>query len=102
MHPIIGREVEQREMAGFVYENFKMKQSGLLYLCGHPGTGKTTVLNHTIETCYEKRMPVKVFEFNAMSFEDFPQFLEKLDQELVKLIESYQNKRQVKPKNTTA
>ena len=46
MHDIrIGRELENKKIKEFIEKNRENKDSGLLYLCGHPGTGKTTLLN---------------------------------------------------------
>ena len=36
-HMIIGRDVEERAIRGFIEENIERDSSGLLYVCGHPG-----------------------------------------------------------------
>ena len=44
-HMIIGRDAEERAIRGFIQENIERDSSGLLYVCGHPGQGKTAVIN---------------------------------------------------------
>jgi Cdc6-like AAA superfamily ATPase len=38
-----------------------------LYLCGHPGTGKTATLNHFF-TQFAKNNKFKLYQYNAMTF----------------------------------
>jgi Cdc6-like AAA superfamily ATPase len=45
---IFSRDKEQREIKKFITENIQKKKSALLYLCGHPGTGKTSTLNFVL------------------------------------------------------
>lgn len=47
-HLIIGREVEEQAIKSFIDENIKADSSGLLYVCGHPGQGKTAVINQVM------------------------------------------------------
>ena len=42
---IFNREKEQKVIRSFIQENMQQKRSALMYLCGHPGTGKTSTLN---------------------------------------------------------
>jgi DNA replication protein DnaC len=42
---IYSREKEEEAITQFLVQNIKTKHSGLMYLCGHPGTGKTSLLN---------------------------------------------------------
>jgi len=42
---IYTRDKEQGSIEKFIKENIAAEKSGLMYLCGHPGTGKTSSLN---------------------------------------------------------
>lgn len=42
---IISREKEMEFISNFITKNMIEEKSRLLYLCGHPGTGKTSTLN---------------------------------------------------------
>ena len=42
---IFNRDREQKQIEAFLHGNYNKKNSGLMYLCGHPGTGKTSLLN---------------------------------------------------------
>ena len=65
-----------------------------MYLCGHPGTGKTSTLNLILSELMDQNskdqisssMPVEVFLFNAMTYSDVRafsiQFLEEAYQRL--------------------
>lgn len=44
-HLIVGRDDEGKAIKDFLADNIEDDQSGLLYVCGHPGQGKTTVVN---------------------------------------------------------
>ena len=44
-HGIVGRNQEERAIRNFIEKNIEYDQSGLLYVCGHPGQGKTAVIN---------------------------------------------------------
>jgi len=44
-HLIVGRNVEEQAIKQFIEENIKQDVTGLLYICGHPGQGKTAVVN---------------------------------------------------------
>jgi hypothetical protein len=37
--------VEEQAIKQFIEENIKQDVTGLLYICGHPGQGKTAVVN---------------------------------------------------------
>lgn len=47
-HLIIGRDQEERAIKNFIDDNISMDSSGLLYACGHPGQGKTAVINQVL------------------------------------------------------
>jgi len=55
-----------------------------MYLCGHPGTGKTSTLHKVLSTVKtnEKHEPIfenlEIFLYNAMSFKDVKRFCSKL------------------------
>ena len=54
-----------------------------MYLCGHPGTGKTSSLNLVLEKMrVEKEQDFYLFMFNAMTFQDVKTFLIILQQDL--------------------
>lgn len=42
---IYSREEELAQIGNFLKGNMNENKSGLMYLCGHPGTGKTSALN---------------------------------------------------------
>lgn len=48
LEKIYNREKEHSEIKTFIENNIKKNKSGLLYLCGHPGTGKTSSLNFVL------------------------------------------------------
>jgi hypothetical protein len=45
---IIGRSSEKQIIVDFLTDNIKHTKSGLLYICGHPGQGKTALLNQVL------------------------------------------------------
>ena len=47
-HSMIGRESEAEEIREFIHRCFQ-KESGLIYVCGKPGQGKTASINELIE-----------------------------------------------------
>jgi Cdc6-like AAA superfamily ATPase len=57
-------------------------KSGLMYLCGHPGTGKTSSLNVVLEKLKLKDQPFHLLMFNAMTFKDAKSFMIVLLKEL--------------------
>ena len=59
--------------------NILDKKSGLMYLCGHPGTGKTSCLNIILSKMQkanndEKLPDFELFMYNAMAFTDVKSF----------------------------
>ena len=69
----------------FLYKNIYKKKSGLLYLCGSPGTGKSSSLNQALNHFTSKPKTgqgIELFTFNAMTFTSFRQFLINLLQDL--------------------
>ena len=47
-HLIVGRIEEEKSIKEFIQANIDHDQSGLLYVCGHPGQGKTAVINQVL------------------------------------------------------
>ena len=59
--------------------------SGILYICGHPGQGKTAVVNQVLDDHFgqghDENEPsdyknLIVFKYNAMSFNNLAKFLD--------------------------
>lgn len=70
---IFNRDSEKKFMLGFVLKNLKKKKSSLLYICGHPGTGKTSTLNLVLSKINQDSKvnlmsPIEVFMHNAMTY----------------------------------
>mgnify|MGYP001626780497 CR=1 FL=1 len=68
-------------------ENLRKGKSGLMYLCGHPGTGKTSSLNQILSRLRRASAKGKVNQFqlymyNAMTYTDVRSFALSLLQEL--------------------
>lgn len=38
------REWEKGQIKDYIDENMKLSKSGLMYVCGHPGTGKSSII----------------------------------------------------------
>ena len=68
---IFGREKELEKIKGFLNETISRKKSGLMYLCGHPGTGKTSSLNSVLS---QMKGNFKPLLFNAMTYPDVKSF----------------------------
>jgi cell division control protein 6 len=72
---IYERQHERDFIKKFILQNVDNRKSGLLYLCGHPGTGKTSTLNLVLQEIKQdvpKTLlnPVEVFQHNAMTYHD--------------------------------
>lgn len=48
LETIYERDKEHTKIHDFLANNIEKQRSGLLYLCGHPGTGKTSSLNFVL------------------------------------------------------
>ncbi len=46
----------------------------MLYLCGHPGTGKTSTLNLVLSEMKAKNINFELFMYNAMTYENIKVF----------------------------
>ena len=73
---IYTREKEEKQIQDFLKENISKTHSGLMYLCGHPGTGKTSLLNQVIAGLREEQSPAKfeLFLYNSMTYNDVRSF----------------------------
>jgi broad-specificity NMP kinase len=65
-----------------------MGKCGLLYICGHPGTGKTSSLNlilndYRYEGVYSDR-DVIIYNYNAMRFSELVSFEQRLCEDILK------------------
>jgi Cdc6-like AAA superfamily ATPase len=77
---IYRREKEQKIIRNFIQENITKGKSALMYLCGHPGTGKTSTLNYVLSSFVGgdikanllNRLSVQMY--NAMTFSDVKSF----------------------------
>jgi len=46
-----------------------------MYLCGHPGTGKTSLLNQVLSSLRKsEEQPFELFMYNAMPYNDVKSF----------------------------
>ena len=50
---IFDRDEEHKQIRNFLANNLSTGASGLMYLCGHPGTGKTSSLNYVMKLMQE-------------------------------------------------
>ena len=93
-HLIVGRNEEEKAIRGFIGANIKEDKSGLLYVCGHPGQGKTAVVNQVLFDYYGDMDSsqggiddrVYILKYNAMRYERPVQFAESLNMDLDQLI----------------
>ena len=71
---IFNREKEHKKIEDFLKETITRKKSGLMYLCGHPGTGKTSSLNAVLANLRKNNLKFKPLLFNAMTYPDVKSF----------------------------
>ncbi|GFO32579.1 cell division control protein 6 homolog [Plakobranchus ocellatus] len=67
---LIGRDKEIRELEDFVSERLEDMTSGSLYISGPPGTGKTAVISHVVESLKSKFPGLKCAFINCMTLRD--------------------------------
>lgn len=71
------RDKEKETIKEYVWVNWEQGKSGLLYVCGHPGTGKTSIVKLIIKEFEEEKkgdMPLKIFNYNGMAFKNLFEF----------------------------
>jgi Cdc6-like AAA superfamily ATPase len=72
---IYNREDEHKVIKDFLKTNITKKKSGLMYLCGHPGTGKTSSLNFVMQEIMRgDQLKFRPLLFNAMTYPDVKSF----------------------------
>ena len=74
---VFGRDRENEQVLSFLDKSIETAESGLIYLCGHPGTGKTSMLNQLLQT-YEGDPKIMILKYNANSYREFPLLLKDL------------------------
>lgn len=80
---IYQRDDKQEAIRNFLEGHISRGRSGLMYLCGHPGTGKTSSLNYVLGSMLsEDKHRFKPFLFNAMTCPDVRSFGIKLHEKL--------------------
>jgi len=84
---IFSREGEQRQISQFLVDNMNSRRSGLMYLCGHPGTGKTSSLNLVLSKIRKNNNSLlsnnhQLYMYNAMTYSDVKSFALTLHQDL--------------------
>ena len=85
---IYSREREQKDIRTFIQDNMTQKRSALMYICGHPGTGKTSTLNYVLSGFMSGDIRAKLLSrmevhlYNAMTFSDVKSFSVQLLEDL--------------------
>ena len=78
---IYNRQYEKSQIKEYIEENIEGKKSGLMYVCGHPGTGKSSIIRIILKE-FEERMAkdsefdknFKIFNYNGMIFKKLYDF----------------------------
>lgn len=75
------REYEKSQIQDYIYENLKENKSGLMYVCGHPGTGKSSIIRVILKELEEKMRAdtefgtsIAIFNYNGMIFKKLYDF----------------------------
>lgn len=77
---IFSREKEKKAIHNFINSNMSKGKSALMYLCGHPGTGKTSTLNYVLSNFVSGNIKANLIHqlsvsmYNAMTYRDVKQF----------------------------
>lgn len=77
---IFSRNMEKKVIRDFINDNMSKGKSALIYLCGHPGTGKTSTLNFVLSSFVSGNIKANLINklsvsmYNAMSFNDVKSF----------------------------
>ena len=103
-HQIVGRTEEEKSIKKFIQTNIDKNQSGLLYVCGHPGQGKTAVINQVLFDYFGDmdsslggvNDSLYVLKYNGMRYEKPMQFASCLSEDLEHLID-FEWRRRSKP-----
>ncbi|CDW83055.1 cell division control protein 6 homolog [Stylonychia lemnae] len=90
-HKIIARDQEKKEIEEFLLANIQNKQSGFLYLCGHPGTGKTSLLVQILKDLTFKNLELDYLILNAMSFTDLDCLIEEIRSRYASQLKTHQS-----------
>lgn len=67
-------------ITAFINDNMSKGKAALMYLCGHPGTGKTSTLNYVLSSFVSGDIKanllskLEVLMYNAMTFKDVKAF----------------------------
>ena len=85
---IFGREKERKIIEEFLESSDSAKN--LLYICGHPGQGKTALLEQVLRNDYEN---LRQFKYVGTTFETLEMFYKKLLLDLQNDISQKRNKR---------
>ena len=94
-HLIVGRDQEEQAIKTFITESIQSDESGLLYVCGHPGQGKTAVINQVLFDHFGDldsslggiADELYILKYNGMRYENSQQFAQTLSQDLARLID---------------
>ena len=78
---IYRRNYEKDQIKTFIDQKYENSESGLMYVCGHPGTGKTSIIRVILQEIYAKthtddeyRTSIMVFNYNGMIFKRLYEF----------------------------
>jgi Cdc6-like AAA superfamily ATPase len=89
---IFTRDKEKKVITNFINDNLSKQRSALMYLCGHPGTGKTSTLNYVLTNFVGGNIKanllnqLQVIMYNAMTFSDVKSFcIQLLEEQSAKL-----------------
>lgn len=78
---IYRRNMEKEEIVDYIEDNMKNSKSGLMYVCGHPGTGKSSTMRVILKN-FDKQMAndenlkktLHIFNYNGMIFKNLYDF----------------------------
>lgn len=94
-HQIVGRDAEEAAIKQAVES--ESPDQRLIYLCGHPGQGKTVVLNQVLHDHFSASDHFHLIQHNAMQFENLASYLRSLLSELRLLEDTKLRKRSRQP-----
>ena len=86
---IYNRNYEKSQINTYIEGNIKDKKSGLMYVCGHPGTGKSSIMRvitqeyrDKIKEDEEYSGKLAIFNYNSMIFKRLYDFSTKLIEDI--------------------